>query len=178
MIATRGQFVLVVTSAAPYHSLKDVVADAAVRPGRIPYSSVGVGSPHHLIMEMLKARTGIDLVHVPYKGAAPQMQDIVAGQIQIGFSSVSSAIAQIKSGAVRPIVASGTQRSALLPDTPAAIESGIPDFVADSWYGVLAPGRNPEAHRRPYRGRRDGHLRRCCAAREANGPGHGGCRPL
>jgi tripartite-type tricarboxylate transporter receptor subunit TctC len=145
VIATTGQFVLVVSGNAPYRSLKDVVAAAAARPGQIPYSSVGVGSPHHLIMEMLKARTGIDLVHVPYKGAAPQMQDLAAGQIQIGFSSVSSGIALIKSGAVRPIVASGAERSPLLPDTPTIIESGIPDFAVDSWYGVLAPAGTPKA---------------------------------
>jgi tripartite-type tricarboxylate transporter receptor subunit TctC len=144
VIATTGQFVLVVSSGAPYRSLKDVVADAATRPGQLPYSSVGVGSPHHLIMEMLKARTGIDLVHVPYKGAAPQMQDMVAGQIQIGFSSVSSAIAMIKSGSVRPLVVSGAQRSVMLPDTPTVMETGIPDFVADSWYGVLAPVGTPK----------------------------------
>jgi tripartite-type tricarboxylate transporter receptor subunit TctC len=144
VIATTGQFVLVVSGDAPYRSLKDVVAAATARPGQIPYSSVGVGSPHHLIMEMLKARTGIDLVHVPYKGAAPQMQDLAAGQIQIGFSSVSSGIALIKSGAVRPIVVSGGERSVLLPDTPTVIESGIPDFVADSWYGLLAPAGTPK----------------------------------
>jgi tripartite-type tricarboxylate transporter receptor subunit TctC len=144
VIATTGQFVLVVSDSAPYRSLKDVLADAAGRPGQIPYSSVGVGSPHHLIMEMLKARTGIDLVHVPYKGAAPQMQDMVAGQIQIGFSSVSSAIAMIKSGSVRPLVVSGAQRSAMLPDTPTVMETGIPDFEADSWYGVLAPAGTPK----------------------------------
>jgi tripartite-type tricarboxylate transporter receptor subunit TctC len=144
VIATTGQFVLVVTGDAPYRSLKDVVAAAAARPGQIPYSSVGVGSPHHLIMEMLKARMGIDLVHVPYKGAAPQMQDLAAGQIQIGFSSVSSGIALITSGAVRPLAVTGDQRSPLLPDTPTIIESGIPDFMVDSWYGVLAPAGTPK----------------------------------
>jgi tripartite-type tricarboxylate transporter receptor subunit TctC len=144
VIATTGQFVLVVTGNAPYRSLKDVVAAAAARPGQIPYSSVGVGSPHHLIMEMLKARTGVDLVHVPYKGAAPQMQDLAAGQIQIGFSSVSSGIALITSGAVRPLAVTGDQRSPLLPDTPTIIESGIPDFMVDSWYGVLAPAGTPK----------------------------------
>jgi tripartite-type tricarboxylate transporter receptor subunit TctC len=143
VIATTGQFVLVVSRQAPYRSLRDVVADAAARPGQIPYSSVGVGSPHHLLMEMLKARTGMDLVHVPYKGAAPQMQDLAAGQIQIGFSSVSSCIALVRSGAVRPIVVSGGQRSPLLPDTPTVMESGIPDFAVDSWYGVLAPAGTP-----------------------------------
>ncbi len=145
VIATTGQFVLVVSRDAPYHSINDIVAAADARPGEIPYSSVGVGSPHHLIMEMLKARTGMDLLHVPYKGAAPQMQDLAAGQIQIGFSSVSSGIALLQSGAVRPIAVTGDRRSPLLPETPTMMEAGIPDFVVDSWYGVLAPAGTPKA---------------------------------
>jgi tripartite-type tricarboxylate transporter receptor subunit TctC len=143
-IATIGQYVLVASNSAPYRSIKELVAYARPRPGQIPYSSVGVGSQHHLIMEMLKARTGIDLVHVPYKGAAPQMQDMVGGQVPIGFSSISSAIALIKSGSVRPIAVASAQRSALLPDTPTAIESGVPDFVSDIWYGLLAPAGTPK----------------------------------
>jgi tripartite-type tricarboxylate transporter receptor subunit TctC len=95
-------------------------------------------------MEMLKARTGIELVHVPYKGAAPQMQDMVGGQVPIGFSSVSSAIELIKSGSVRALAVASAQRSTLLPDTPTVVESGIPDFVTDSWYGLLAPAGTPK----------------------------------
>ena len=144
VIATSGQWVLVASNSAPYRSIKELVAYASPRPGQIPYSSVGVGSPHHLIMEMLKARTGIDLVHVPYKGAAPQMQDMVGGQVPIGISSVSSAIALIKSGSVRALAVASLQRSALLPDTPTVIEAGIPDFVTDSWYGLLAPAGTPK----------------------------------
>jgi tripartite-type tricarboxylate transporter receptor subunit TctC len=143
-IATTGQFMLVVTGDAPYRSFQDVVAAASARPGQIPYSSVGVGSPHHLIMELLKARTGIDLVHVPYKGAAPQMQDLAAGQIQIGISSISSGIALIQSGAVRPLAVTGDRRSPLLRHTPTMIEAGVPDFMVDSWYGVLAPAGTPQ----------------------------------
>jgi tripartite-type tricarboxylate transporter receptor subunit TctC len=144
VIATSGQWVLVASNDAPYRSIKELVAYAGPRPGEIPYSSVGVGSPHHLIMEMLKARTGIDLVHVPYKGAAPQMQDMVGGQVPIGFSSVSSAIELIRSGSVRALAVASAQRSALLPDTPTMIESGVPDFVTDSWYGLLAPAGTPK----------------------------------
>jgi tripartite-type tricarboxylate transporter receptor subunit TctC len=144
VIATSGQWVLVASNDAPYRSIKELVAYAGPRPGEIPYSSVGVGSPHHLIMEMLKARTGIDLVHVPYKGAAPQMQDMVGGQVPVGFSSVSSAIALIKAGSVRALAVASAQRSALLPDTPTVMESGIPDFVTDSWYGLLAPAGTPK----------------------------------
>jgi tripartite-type tricarboxylate transporter receptor subunit TctC len=144
VIATSGQWVLVASNNAPYRSIKELVAYAGSRPGEIPYSSVGVGSPHHLIMELLKARTGIDLLHVPYKGAAPQMQDMVGGQVPVGFSSVSSAIALIKSGSVRALAVASAQRSALLPDTPTVIEAGIADFVTDSWYGLLAPAGTPK----------------------------------
>jgi len=144
VIATSGQWVLVASNDAPYRSIKELVAYAGARPGQIPYSSVGVGSPHHLIMEMLKSRIGIDLLHVPYKGAAPQMQDMVGGQVPIGFSSISSAIALIQSGAVRALAVASAQRSALLPDTPTFIESGVPDFVTDIWYGVLAPAGTPK----------------------------------
>jgi tripartite-type tricarboxylate transporter receptor subunit TctC len=144
VIATTGQWVLVASNNAPYRSIKELAAYARPRPGEIPYSSVGVGSPHHLVMEMLKSRLGIDLVHVPYKGAAPQMQDMVAGQVPVGFSSVSSAIALIRSGSVRALAVASAQRSAMLPDTPTVIESGIPDFVTDSWYGVLAPAGTPK----------------------------------
>jgi tripartite-type tricarboxylate transporter receptor subunit TctC len=143
VIATTGQFVLAASNDAPYRSVRELIAYAASRPGQVPYSSVGVASTHHLIMEMLKSQTGIDLVHVPYKGAAPQMQDMVAGQVQVGFSSVSSAIALIRSGAVRALAVASAQRSALLPDTPTVIEAGVPDFVADVWYGVMAPARTP-----------------------------------
>jgi len=138
-IAVVGQFVLVSSNDAPYRSIKELVAYASARPGQIAYSSVGVGTTHHLAMELLRARTGIELIHVPYKGAAPQMQDMVGGQVKVGFSSIASAIALIKSGSVRPIAVASTQRSSLLPDTPTFIESGIDDFVVDSWYGLLAP---------------------------------------
>jgi tripartite-type tricarboxylate transporter receptor subunit TctC len=143
VIATTGQFVLAASNNAPYRSVRELIAFAAARPGQVPYSSVGVASAHHLVMEMFKSRTGIDLVHVPYKGAAPQMQDMVAGQVQVGFSSVSSAIALIKSDAVRALAVASARRSALLPDTPTVIEAGVPDFVADVWYGVLAPAGTP-----------------------------------
>jgi tripartite-type tricarboxylate transporter receptor subunit TctC len=143
VIATTGQFVLAASNDAPYRSVTELIAYAAARPGQVPYSSVGVASAHHLTMELFKSRTGIDLVHVPYKGAAPQMQDMVAGQVQVGFSSVSSAIALIRSGSVRALAVASAQRSALLPDTPTVIEAGVPGFLADVWYGVLAPAGTP-----------------------------------
>lgn len=144
VIAASGQMVLVASNNAPYRSVAELTAYARTRPGRVPYSSVGVGSPHHLTMELLKSRIGIDLVHIPYKGAAPQMQDMVSGQVQVGFSSISSAIALLKSGSVQPLAVASVRRSALLPDTPTFIESGVAGFVAESWYGVLAPAGTPK----------------------------------
>ncbi len=144
VIATSGQFVLVASNNAPYRSVKELIDYARPRPGQIPYSSVGVGSPHHLIMEMFKSKVGIDLLHVPYKGAAPQMQDMVAGQVQVGFSSVSSAIALINSASVRPLAVASAQRSVLLSDTPTLMEAGVPEFITESWYGLLAPAGTPK----------------------------------
>jgi tripartite-type tricarboxylate transporter receptor subunit TctC len=145
LIVTSGQFILVASNNAPYRSVAELITYARARPGEVPYSSVGVGSPHHLIMELFKSRVGIDLVHVPYKGAAPQMQDMVAGQVQVGFSSVSSAIALITSNSVRPLAVASAQRSALLPDIPTMAEAGVADFVTESWYGLLAPAGTPKS---------------------------------
>ena len=143
-IAASGQFVLVASKNAPYRSLAEFIAYAKARPGQLTYSSVGVGSPHHLIMELFKSKTGLDLVHVPYKGAAPQMQDMVADQVPVGFSSVSSAIALLRSGDVRPLAVASAQRSALLPDTPTMAEAGVTGVESDSWYGLLAPAATPK----------------------------------
>ncbi len=135
---------LVAAKNAPYRSLAEFIAYAKARPGQLTYSSVGVGSPHHLIMELFKSKTGLDLVHVPYKGAAPQMQDMVAGQVPVGFSSVSSAIALLRSGDVRPLAIASAQRSALLPDTPTMAEAGVVGVESDGWYGLLAPAATPK----------------------------------
>ena len=95
-----------------------------------------------MLMELFKSKLGIDIVHVPYKGAAPQMQDIVAGQTLFGFSSISSTLAQVQAGSVRALVITGDKRSPLVPDAPTATEAGLPDFEANSWYGLLAPSGN------------------------------------
>ena len=95
-------------------------------------------------MELFKSKTGLDLVHVPYKGAAPQMQDMVADQVPVGFSSVSSAIALLRSADVRPLAVASAQRSALLPDTPTMAEAGVTGVESDSWYGLLAPAATPK----------------------------------
>jgi tripartite-type tricarboxylate transporter receptor subunit TctC len=138
-VVATGPFVMVASNSAPFKTITELIAYAKARPGQVPYASVGVGSPHHMLMELFKSKVGIDLVHVPYKGAAAQMQDIVGGQIPVGFSSLSSALAQVHAGEVRSLAITGDVRSPLVPQAPTAAEAGVPDFEANSWYGLLAP---------------------------------------
>jgi len=142
-VVATGPFVIVANKDAPFRTINELIAYVKARPGQVPYASVGVGSPHHMLMELFKSKVGIDIVHVPYKGAAPQMQDIVAGQILFGFSSISSTLAQVQAGSVRALVITGGKRSPLVPDAPTATEAGLPDFEANSWYGLLAPAGTP-----------------------------------
>jgi tripartite-type tricarboxylate transporter receptor subunit TctC len=144
-VLATGPFVIVANKDAPFKTINELIAYVKARPGQIPYASVGVGSPHHMLMELFKSKVGIDIVHVPYKGAASQMQDIVAGQILFGFSSISSTLAQVQAGSVRALVITGDKRSPLVPDAPTAAEAGLPDFEANSWYGLLAPAGTPAA---------------------------------
>jgi tripartite-type tricarboxylate transporter receptor subunit TctC len=145
MVVATGPFVLVASNDAPFRTINELIAYAKARPGQVSYASVGVGSPHQMLMELFKAKVGIDLVHVPYRGAASQMQDIVGGQVPLGFSSVSSALAQVRAGQVRTLAITGDTRSPLMPDAPTAAEAGVPDFEANSWYGLLAPAGTPAA---------------------------------
>src|ERR1700722_1083168 len=142
-VVATGPFVIVANKDAPFRTINELIAYAKARPGQVSYASVGVGSPHHMLMELFKSKVGIDIVHVPYKGAASQMQDIVGGQILFGFSSISSTLAQVQAGTVRALVITGDQRSPLVPDAPTAEEAGLPDFEANSWYGLLAPAGPP-----------------------------------
>ena len=144
-VVATGPFVIVANKDAPFRTINELIAFVKARPGQVPYASVGVGSPHHMLMELFKSKVGIDIVHVPYKGAASQMQDIVAGQILFGFSSISSTLAQVQAGSVRALVITGDKRSPLVPDAPTAAEAGLPDFEANSWYGLLAPAGTPAA---------------------------------
>jgi tripartite-type tricarboxylate transporter receptor subunit TctC len=144
-VVATGPFVIVANKDAPFRTINELIAYAKTRPGQVAYASVGVGSPHHMLMELFKSKVGIDIVHVPYKGAAAQMQDIVGGQILFGFSSISSTLAQVQAGSVRALVITGDKRSPLVPDAPTAAEAGLPDFEANSWYGLLAPAGTPAA---------------------------------
>lgn len=124
-------------------SVKDLVALAKARPHQLNYSSSGMGSPNHLAMEMLEDMTGIDMVHVPYKGAAPSVSDLVAGHVQLGINAIPSVAGQIKAGKLVPLGVASSRRSRLLPEVPTISESGVTGFEYEIWYALFAPARTP-----------------------------------
>ena len=144
MLATTSN-VLVVNEKAGVKSLPELVAALRAKPQSLSFASTGTGSATHLTMEYLEQQAGIDLVHVPYKGAGPAMIDLLGGQVEAMFPSLITALPHIKTGKLRALALSSPQRSPLLPDVPTVAESGYPAFNAVQWYGVCAPAGTPPA---------------------------------
>jgi tripartite-type tricarboxylate transporter receptor subunit TctC len=138
--------IMVVPNDSPIHSVLDLIALAKKSPGSISYASAGNGTSNHLTVELLKTMAGIDLVHVPYRGDAPGMTDVLAGRIQMMFPTLPVALPQIKAGSLRAIAVSSPKRSILAPEIPTVAESGhLPEFAVSVWVGILAPaGTSPE----------------------------------
>ena len=137
--------VLYVSSGVPATSLSQLVDLAKKNPGKLSYASAGSGSPQHLMGELLKLEQKISLVHIPYKGSGPAIQDVVAGQVQMSFEAMSVIVPQLASGRVRALATTGAVRSASLPNVSTMKELGMPDFVTENWYGVFAPANTPAA---------------------------------
>ncbi|HUA54394.1 MAG TPA: tripartite tricarboxylate transporter substrate binding protein [Candidatus Sulfotelmatobacter sp.] len=135
--------VLVVNPALPARSVAELIALAKAKPGTLNYSSSGVGTSLHLTGELFRVAAGIDIVHVPYKGALQAESDIVSGQVQMMFNVLPSALPMIKSGQLRALAVTSAERAATLPDTPTMIEAGLPDFTALTWNGIVAPAGTP-----------------------------------
>lgn len=136
--------VLVVHPSVPVKNLKDLIALAKASPGMLNFGSGGTGSPTHLAGELFKSAAGIQINHVPYKGAGPAFTDVVSGQIQFIFSGVVPALPMISVGKVRPLGATSLTRIAVLPDVPTIAEAGLPSFEFGFWYAALGPaGMNP-----------------------------------
>jgi tripartite-type tricarboxylate transporter receptor subunit TctC len=137
--------ILVVHPSVPANSLKELIAYAKANPGKLSYASQGTGASGHIAAELLKLHAGIDIVHVPYRGAAPAAQDLAAGHVSMMFDVVSLAVPQIQAGRVRPLGVAAKQRVAMLPDVPTLIEQGMEAEVG-AWFGMLGPaGMSPDA---------------------------------
>lgn len=137
--------VLVVNPTVGVKTLAEFVAKAKARPGAIDYASTGNGSASHLAGELLNQRAGIDTVHIPYKGGAPALQDLLGGRVAAYYSTPSTAAPHIEAGKLIPLATTGLTRSPFMPNVPTIAESGYPGFNATNWYAFVAPGKAPAA---------------------------------
>ena len=135
--ATSQSNVLVVNISVPVKTVQELIALARAQPGKLTYGSSGAGNAGHLAAELFKSMTKTDMVHVPYKGGAPAMIDLIAGQVQLVFSSAPTAVPQVKAGKIRGIAVTTIRRSTALPELPTIAESGLPGYEADNWYGIV-----------------------------------------
>jgi len=135
--------ILVVTPALPVRSMVELIALARKQPGQLNFASSGHGAAAHLAGELFKAEAHIDIVHVAYKGAAPALQDVIAGHVQMMFATAASVVGHIRNGLVRPLAVTTLKRSAVVPDVPTIDELGLPGFDAATWHGLVAPAGTP-----------------------------------
>ena len=139
----RVPLVLVVHPSVPANNLQELLAYIKAQKGNVQYASAGNGTPQHLTAELFKATAKLDMVHVPYKGAAPAISDLIGGHVPIMFDSTIAIVPQIKAGKVRPIAITSSKRSAILPDVPTFDEAGMKGFESYAWYGFFAPAKTP-----------------------------------
>ena len=137
--------ILVVHPSVPAQTVKELIALAKAKPGTLNFGSAGNGAPSHLAGEMFKSATGVNLVHVPYKGAGPATNDLLAGQIQLMFAPMVAVLPQVKAGKLRALAVTSAKRSAAVPDLPTLAESGLADFAIVSWFGFFVPMATPQA---------------------------------
>jgi tripartite-type tricarboxylate transporter receptor subunit TctC len=135
--------VLVVHPSVAARTVKELVALAKAKPGTLDFGSSGNGSTNHLAGELLKSMTGIDIVHVPYKGAAPAMNDLIGGHIPMMFDNMPAVLPQVQSHVINAIAVAGANRASAMPDVPTVAESGVSGFEASSWFGLVAPAKTP-----------------------------------
>jgi tripartite-type tricarboxylate transporter receptor subunit TctC len=143
--AVSGTYVLAVFNDAPFKTIPELVAYAKANPGKLSYGSAGIGSTLHLAAEFFKRAAGIDIIHVPYRGAAQATTDLVGGQLQMMFGPVVAVLPLAQAGKVRALAVTSAKRSALAPELPTMIESGVPGFEVTGWYGLAAPAGTPKA---------------------------------
>jgi len=135
--------VLAVHPAVEASNIMELIALAKAKPGTLNFGSSGNGSTNHLAGELLKSMTGINIVHLPYRGAAPAMNDLIAGHIPMMFDNIPAVLPQVQGKAIKAIAVAGAKRAAALPDVPTIAESGVPGFEASAWFGLVAPAKTP-----------------------------------
>jgi tripartite-type tricarboxylate transporter receptor subunit TctC len=135
--------VLAVHPSLGVKDVKELVALARAKPGTINFGSSGIGTTNHLAGELLKSKTGIDIVHVPYKGAAPAMNDLLAGHIPMMFDNIPAVLPQVQGKLINAIAVAGSSRAGKLPDVPTVAEQGVEGFEASAWFGLVAPAKTP-----------------------------------
>jgi tripartite-type tricarboxylate transporter receptor subunit TctC len=138
-------FVMFTSAAIPPNTVQEFIAYGKSRPNALNFGSTGVGSGIHLITEMFKMQTGVAMEHVPYKGVAQAMPEIVAGRIQVAFNTIPAFLPHVKAGRLKALVITTPKRSSLLPQVPSAPEAGVPQLIGSSWHGVVAPAGTPPA---------------------------------
>jgi tripartite-type tricarboxylate transporter receptor subunit TctC len=164
-LIAEAPFLLVVHPSLPVRSVKDLVALARARPGTLNFASGGNGSSGQLAGELFKYLAGVDMVHVPYKGAGPALVDVIAGQVHMTFASVLSSLSHAKSGRLRPLGVTGARRSVAIPELPTLAEAGVRGYRTTTWYGLLAPANTPA----PVISRLSGDMQKVVESQEVKG---------
>lgn len=145
-LAVSGGNVLVVHPSVPANTVRELLALAKARPDTLAYGSSGVGGAGHLAAALLQSMTKIKLLHVPYKGGAPAVVDLISGQVQLSFASVPSAATSINAGRLRALAVTTTRRSRIFPNLPTIAEAGVPGYESHSWYGFVVPAKTPQSN--------------------------------
>jgi tripartite-type tricarboxylate transporter receptor subunit TctC len=144
-LLTRVPNVLMVAPAVPAKTVAELVALSKTRNGGINYGTAGIGSSPHVCGELFKLTTGAEMTHVPYRGSAPMLTELMAGRVDAGMDNIPSSLAFIRDGRLRALATTGATRSPVLPDVPTMQEAGLPGFEATAWWGILAPAATPAA---------------------------------
>jgi tripartite-type tricarboxylate transporter receptor subunit TctC len=143
ILAATSPNLLVVHPQVPINSVKELIAAAKAKPGSLSYASTGNGSSNHISMELFKTLAGVDIVHIPYKGSAPAVTDLLGGQVQVMFDNVPNVLPHVNAGKLRALAVSGAKRTPLAPDVPTVAEAGVPGYELTVWFGLVAPAGTP-----------------------------------
>ena len=135
---------LVVNPSVPVRNVQELVALAKAKPGTLTFASGGNGTTHHLSGELFKQMAGLEMTHIPYKGNAPAITDVIGGQVQLMFDNISNSLSHIKAGKLRALAVTGSRRSSVLPEIPTLAESGFPGYNMTSWFALFAPAKTPQ----------------------------------